>query len=76
MFFRRKENQQKTDVATGGILPQCGGKGLASIDQAVMLYSTRYPHLALNYKKPEEPRHLKSQRKSLSSSGEGGRVSH
>lgn len=46
-----------------GILKQEYGLGIpfctkqqaiASVDQAVMLYNTRRPHLALNYKTPEE----------------------
>ena len=46
-----------------GILKQEYGLGLtfrtkqqaiASVEQAVMLYNTRRPHLALNYKTPEE----------------------
>ncbi len=29
-------------------------QAIASVDQAVMLYNTRRPHLSLKYKTPEE----------------------
>jgi putative transposase len=37
-----------------GITFRTKQQAIASVDQAVMLYNTRRPHLALNYKTPEE----------------------